>query len=452
MKKNRFSKIVSGLLALVLCAAFLAGCAVKDPGQGNATNEPTDAPDASAEPTAEPTEEPKEALDLSKYPFYVDPAEATYDFGEKGKSTKPWNNAPVYRPYWLGNVIYQETVLCIDDGSEISGKLQYTPVKILSVRDNTYKKEYKEGEDYTVSGSKIVLTANTACPYLTKENLKGKNLPSQYRAVSDLGKVTNVETDYFMWTEDIFFTEGSLIYGHQICVSYVYDVNELDRTQFAEFGTVCPKFLEKLRNGEKVVIGITGDSVSYGCSASSLASREPYMPQFPALLSYAINEEYGVKPSIKNYSVGGTTSNEAVSTKVAEKLVKSKSDLVLIHFGINDSGGVTAAKLKSNVKKVIDDTLAELPDCEFLYIKCFAPNPVLYPEAKFRDYWKAIDELAAEYDCFYAVDLYSPSMKMIEAKKYLDVTGNGINHPNDFVVRFYAMNLVNLFVDYCKPE
>ena len=39
---------------------------------------------------------------------------------------------------------------------------------------------------------------------------------------------------------------------------------------------------------------------------------------------------------------------------------------------------------------------------------------------------------------------------MLKTKKYLDVTGNGINHPNDFIVRFYAMNLVNLFVDYKK--
>ena len=66
----------------------------------------------------------------------------------------------------------------------------------------------------------------------------------------------------------------------------------------------------------------------------------------------------------------------------------------------------------------------------------------------FEDRASTVDELAAEYDCFYSLDLYTPGMKMLETKKYLDVTGNGINHPNDFWARLYANTLFETLVGY----
>ena len=436
---------VAVLAALLLCASLLAGCTVRNGRDPKATEGNGSAISAQTE---DPEHKPEEELDMSKFPLYVDPDQAVYAFGERTK-TKPWSNKEVYQPYWKGNIIYQETVLCIDDGKEISGMLQYAPVKILSIRDYLFQTEYEEGTDYVIQGNKVILPAGTSCPYLTLENLEGKNLPSKYRAMPTAA-LANAETDYYMWTNDVFYTESSLLYGHQICVSYVYDLKDVDLSQFPEFGSVAPKFLAKLRAGENAVITVTGDSVTEGCSASSKFNHEPMMPQFTTQLGYALNEAYEGKVSVKNYAVGGTTSNEAVSTDVAAKLVKAKSDLVLIHFGINDSGGLSAQNLKSNIKKVVDDTLRSLPDCEFLFIKCFTPNPKLYSQKTFENYWKVIDELPAEYDCFYTLDLYTPSLKMLEAKKYLDVTGNGINHPNDYIVRFYAMSLTNLFVDFSK--
>ncbi len=447
---NSCKKMTAFMLAVLMLTATLlagSGCTVKekpvDSGEGT-----------TAAPAEEPTEAPKEEIDMSKFPLYVEPDQAVYTFGERGKSiAKAWNNVNVYAPYWQGNIMYNETVMCIDDGTRIAGVLQYKPVRILSVRDYTMATEFEEGKDYTISGNQILLTRDTtACPYLTTDNLMGKNIPDKYRRVNSLSSVANIETDYFMWTDNIFFTEGSLIYGHQLCVTYVYDINDLDLSQFPEFGSVCPKFLNKLQSGDGVVITVTGDSVTEGCSASSKYNHAPMMPQFTTMMKNGLSKAYDGKITLKNYAVGGTTSNEAVSTNVSSKLVKAKSDLVLIHFGINDCGGLSAAKLKSNIKKVVDDTLAELPDCEFLYIKCFTPNPALYPNDKMTSFWKAIDELAAEYDNFYTLDLYTPSLKILETKKYLDVTGNGINHPNDYIVRMYAMYLLAPFVNFAALE
>ena len=64
-------------------------------------------------------------IDMKDFPEYVQPDEAAYAFTDKEIRT----------PYWKGNVIYNESGMLVDDGTATSGKRQYTPVRILSVRD-----------------------------------------------------------------------------------------------------------------------------------------------------------------------------------------------------------------------------------------------------------------------------------------------------------------------------
>lgn len=107
--------------------------------------------------------------DLSQFPLYVEPEQAEYkfDFDE------------MTAPYFKGNVIYNETVLLVEDKGAISGKLQYAPVKILSVRDYTWEKEYP-ASDFTVAGNVITAKKGSELPFLTAENLKGNDIPEPF--------------------------------------------------------------------------------------------------------------------------------------------------------------------------------------------------------------------------------------------------------------------------------
>lgn len=166
--------------------------------------------------------EEKEQVDLSKFPNYVEPDKAAYAFGFNEMTA----------PYFKGNVIYNETVMLVEDKGVVSGKLQYEPVRILSVRDYTWEKEYPASE-YEISGNTLTMKAGGSMPYLTAENLLGKNIPEPYREVSS---ITNVETDWVLMGGSIY-TESSLIYGHQVSVSYVYDVNDVKTEEFADYET-----------------------------------------------------------------------------------------------------------------------------------------------------------------------------------------------------------------------
>ena len=100
--------------------------------------------------------EEKEQVDLSKFPNYVEPDKAAYAFGFNEMTA----------PYFKGNVIYNETVMLVEDKGVVSGKLQYDPVRILSVRDYTWEKEYPASE-YEISGNTLTMKAGGSMPYLT---------------------------------------------------------------------------------------------------------------------------------------------------------------------------------------------------------------------------------------------------------------------------------------------
>lgn len=370
-------------------------------------------------------------------PFYVDPSQAEYGEFTAEKMTTP---------YWQGNVIYNETVMLIDDGQSISGKLQYEPVKILSVRDYTWKTEYEEGKDYTFNGKVISLGTDSAIPYLTEENLNGNDLPEGYRLVDS---IANIETDVMRMGATIY-TEGSLIYGHQVSVSYVYDPTEITH-EISSYE--APKTLAKLQSGEDVTIVTTGDSVMEGCSTSGHFNHEPYTKTFMEMVKEGLEANYEGNITLVNKAVGGKTSTWGATDAHIAELIKPNPDILFVHFGINDCGGGASKNMyEDNLEYIIMKVREALPDCEIVLIKAFTPHPVTYDTDRLSSYWAKIDDLCVRYENVTSLDMYTPSVEMLKVKKYMDVTGNGINHLNDFSARLYAMYMLDSLVDYTATK
>ncbi len=374
-------------------------------------------------------------IDLSKFPKYVDPETAAYAFDFEQMTT----------PYFLGNVIYNETVLLSEQDGAIRGNLQYKPVKILSVRDYAWQNEYP-ASDYTVNGNTITMNAGGTMPYWEEGYFKGQDIPAPYREVTS---ITNVETDWVLMGASIY-TEGSLIYGHQISVSYVYDVQDLKREEFASYQTSgMDKVKAKLSQGEDVKIVAIGDSVAEGCSSSAHFNREPFMENWVTQSTKALDAAYAGNVTVKNVAVGGKTSEWGAAAVQVNSIVKETPDLVIVHFGINDAGGnVTKGAYRDNMEKLIGDVQARVPNCEFLLVKAFTPNPLNYNARQFEQYWSALDAICESYEGVYTLDMYTPSVTMLQTKKYMDVTGNGINHVNDFSSRLYTMNILSALIKY----
>ena len=414
-------KLFGIITALTLCVCAFAGCGLTG---GDKPSDDDGKDDGK--------------IDKSKFPYYTEVDEATYKFDLAEQVT----------PYYKGNVIYNETVLLEDDGTTISGKLQYKPVKVLSVRDYTWKKEYS-ADKYTVNGNVISTTKDSGLPYLTSENISGAQLPEGYRMVASMSDFTNLLTDC-MQMGPVVYTESPLYYGNQIQVSYVYDVKDLKTSDFADYNTSgMPKLKAKLTAGEPVKIAITGDSVAEGCSSSEYFNHEPYFPSWANLIKPALESKYESEITVVNKAVGGKTAGWGCENKQMKALASEKPDLLIVHFGINDLGANESADTYKYYMETIVMKMQQLsPDTEILLIDALGGAPNVYSNAKFDEYFSAMEELKSSYDGVYTMNLFNVGKTLLEQKKYSDVTGNGINHVNDFATRLYIMNIMSALVNY----
>lgn len=414
-------RVLLGILSVVF-ALSMFGCG------------PTDKPDTPDDSGNPGNKQPQ--IDMTQFPNYIEPDKAEYTFDFEQMVT----------PYFKGNVIYNETVLLTKENDVISGKLQYAPVKILSVRDYTWKNEYP-ATAYTVSGNTITATSDTALPYLLPQNFHGQDIPAPYRQVTT---ITNVLTDWAPMGATIY-TESPLLYSNQIQVSYVYDVKDVKVNEFAKYETSgFPKLKAKLSGGQDVKLVAIGDSVAEGCSSSKHYNHEPFMDNWVDQVTQALDNKYEGKVTVKNVALGGTKSEWGCAAEQVNKIVAQSPDMVFVHFGINDigAGNVSAGGYKENIETLITGIQDRLPDCEIMLIKAFPPHPDQYADNKMKGLWNKLDDLSKEIAGVYTLDMYTPGTTLLQSKKYFDVTANGINHVNDYSSRLYTMNILSALIKY----
>lgn len=395
-----------------------------------------------------PTEPSDDDSDSSRYPYYVAPDQASADafvFTADSNGVTAMSEE-VYRPYWYGNVIYNETVLLTEDASgKICGKLLYDAVKILSVKNHDFTVTYSEGVDYTCSGNEIVRTAGSAIKYHTEAEIAGTDIPEPYRLTSS---IANVATDIVRMGSTIY-TESDYLYGYQVSVSYVYDVKSVEESYAMFDESFAPETVRKLKAKETVNMTIIGDSVGEGCSSSGYMKHTPYMPPFIELVQRGLQEKYQTTVNLQNKSKGGETSSWGADDRQIAAVAETQPDILFVHFGINDCGAGASQNLYyDNLQKMILSLSASCPNTEIVLIKCFTPETWTYNGDLLEKYCNKIDRLCEENGNVYQLDMYTLSTQMLTVKSYMDVTANGINHINDYTTRLYAMSILSKLCDF----
>lgn len=374
--------------------------------------------------------------DMSPYPNYVsDVSSISYRFDQQ----------EIMDPFWKGNVMVNETVLLLEDNGVISGNLLYEPVKIIAIKDYSLQTTYVEGSDYELDGRTIRKLSGSTMPHLQKENLIGQNIPEPYRQVNS---IANVLTDYVLMGPNAVYTESPFWYGNQISVSYVFDVADIDLSKYPKVeDTELPNTLQKLSSGEPLRITAIGDSVLEGCSSSKMFNHEPYLDNFMTLAQEGLEYYTDSLITLTNLSVGGKTSLWGSSPNIINDIKNSAPDLVFIHFGINDAGdGASPNSYRDNIELIILSVRETLPNTEFVLLTAFTPNPLVYDAMRLEDYWSRLKTLANNHAGVHVIDIYQASMAILSAKKYEDLTGNGINHVNDFSSRVYLMGILSSLI------
>ena len=349
-------------------------------------------------------------------------------------------------PFWRTNIMYDECVTMIDRGDgTITAKMLLTPVKIIEVRDVTLKKTYTEGKDYTWNEGTNTLSwlEGSEIPYFTENDLAGKDQNgNKIPAWGDTAAGWNESNPWDALGRgrmgEALFCVSEFYYSKQIAVTYENQYEDWQGSVTEYQGDKLPKTIAKLEAGDDLVTYIYGDSIFVGCDSSKMYGREPRQDYFFKLMEKVLEEKYDGNIVLRNPSVGGMDSTWGANN--AQTLVAEKSpDLVLIGFGMND-GGKTGEQVATNIRSIIDTIRASNPDCEFIVVTPMVANVnsgYLSTQGQFS---VALEPLSGEGVAF--VDMFTVHSDILKRKDFSATSGNHINHPNDWLIRVYAMNLI----------
>lgn len=321
--------------------------------------------------------------------------------------------------------MYAEALAFVDGRSV----LMYEPEEIISLYDSHLKTEYKLGVDFTVEGRDIALTENSPMFSFTKDEL--------YPAEPVPGH------SFPMGDKNILFYEEHFFHDRQYAVTYKIKENTWQGHRPVSARPCLPRTFAKLDRGEPLNITLFGDSISVGANASGFTGAEPYLPPYAELFMEFLREHYSCEIDFHNPSIGGKDSKWGVDT-VEENVNFRRNDLVIVALGGNDSF-TEPEKLVENFGSIIGAIRAKYPETEFVVTATSYANELLKGsfcgnQMIFSEY---MDALIAPGIA--KADMTNMQKELLKHKRYIDITGNNINHPNDFFHRMHAQYYIEMF-------
>ena len=334
------------------------------------------------------------------------------------------------KPYWSGDFMANESVLFAGETDTVS--LLYTPRDGVSVRSCDLKTEYVEGVDYLLSGNRLTRLENSSIPYFTNEEL----YPHEETERSKAG--------IFPEKPWVLFGEGGWIAQHQVFVSYFHD-DVWEGIVPEDQSEKLPRTLKKLESGEPLKLLFFGDSITTGANSSGKIGFEPFADPWPILVKKGLEKLYP-KASIcyTNTAVGGKKTAWGLET-LEENVLVHQPDTLILAFGMNDRE-LTPEQHVAEIRELISRIRAALPEVEIVLVATMLPNVETFK------FWKeqyAFEEayrrlLLPDEPMLPMVPMTSVHAALLEKKNYRDMTGNNVNHPNDFLARAYAHTIVRV--------
>jgi len=350
-------------------------------------------------------------------------------------------------PIWNGDTVLHESVMFRED--EHAVRLAYPVSEVYGVYSADFRTEYEEGADWAVEYGCFVRLPGSRMPFMP--------LTRFYPAEHENGRD-------FSCTEAgkpfLGFGEGDTMIRNQVVISYRHEAVWNGPVIPAQTNK-CARFLEKLAKGEEATILFYGDSITTGANSSGRVGVDPFAQSFPEMVTAMLAKEYGytvswdVQPheAMKriaktggkvlhyvNTAVGGMDSNWGVAN-VQTHVNDYQPDLVILAFGMND-GHKTRDHYMDLTRQLVD-SMREKTEADIILLATMLPH---WRAAGFFahqiEYEPALAAYAAGFDNVAIAPMTSVHKHLLSRKEYYHMTGNNVNHPNDFLARIYGMVLL----------
>jgi lysophospholipase L1-like esterase len=328
-------------------------------------------------------------------------------------------------PIWATTSLQNEPLLFLQEEgqSTATAKLLFIPSAGFKITHPDLSMTYHPEKDYVwTPGSKLVtLTVSSRIPFKTQaQMLPPKGSPNMFA--------------------DVLHSEGHFFHDLQVQASY--------RTSEKWEGPVPPSETEKLKNTvsklkakQPLSIVALGDSITQGYNASGFKdlNTPPYQPPYPQLVGNTLQERFGGKVSVVNFGEAGSVSSAGF--RLIEKAAAEKPDLILIAYGMNHGEG--GNEYGQKILALLEAVKRGNPNAEVVLVASMGGNPRMFPPKRFEAYRDALKKL--EGPGVAVADVTSVWGELMKTKRFSDVSGNNVNHPNDFGHRVYAQVIVQLF-------
>ncbi len=364
------------------------------------------------------------------------------------KQIKTFDPILSLRPIWAGDTMFHESVMYLENETE--ARLLYKPEEVLSVLSYDYKTEYVRGVDWDVQGDRLVRLPDSRMPAFPL----AEYYPAQHQDGHDFG--CTVEGHAYL-----AYGETDTFQKYQVSVTYRHEDAWQGRIPTAR-GEQFARFFSKLARGEEATIVFYGDSITTGMNSTATFRHAPFTPSFAYMVTKTIADKYGYRISLDadpyippiETPLSGDHVLHYVNTAVAgmdsiwgyenahDRAGAYHPDLFVLGFGMNDP-----EKPPEQFIRIIGDTVDQVrqdaPEADVCLIATMLPH---WRAKGFCGYQKefepAMEAYAAGQSRMAVAPMTSVHAELLRKKEFYTMTGNNINHCNDFLARVYAMTII----------
>ncbi|MCC7086189.1 MAG: SGNH/GDSL hydrolase family protein [Pirellulales bacterium] len=321
-----------------------------------------------------------------------------------------------------------------EQGAPADARLLLTPKRIIHI-GRADSSESFTSDDYRIQAAarRLILTINSRIPRLDAVEL----YPPQ-------GSDHSIARKYDDATRNVLFENGHWFHDRQVEVTYETD-ERWTGFEPKVATTSLQQTLGKLRRRESVTIAVTGDSISAGMNSSGFTGVRPRMPAYPQLVAAQLEACFNCKITLVNRAVSGWRVEDAL--KDLPKLLQARPNLVIVAYGMNHVASHDPDEFKRLMAAMIDRIHAADHPIEMILVAPMYGNSQ-WSNAPREQFPLHRDVLASFVGPGTVLcDLTTLWGQLLQRKRDIDLTGNGVNHPNDFGHRLYAQAILGLLLE-----
>jgi len=172
---------------------------------------------------------------------------------------------------------------------------------------------------------------------------------------------------------------------------------------------------------------------------------QPWMPPYPDLVVAQLGATYGADITLRNRAIAGWNVERGLLD--LDSLLTTQPDLVIIAYGMNDVSARDPEGFRRGIAKMLTRIREANAETEVILVAPMLGNANWShtPRDMFPRYRAALASLTGPGVAL--ADMTGVWEELLKHKREIDLTGNGVNHPDDFGHRLYAQVILALLVE-----